>query len=201
MPGFLGRLFRDTSTFARLTAFFDERADPWQSLEIAIPHRAFGQGSEREFCAYLEGPSRVAIRSLEDLCAWLKGCEAVDDRTLFFDADFWQHPVTFEQVRKGDCEDHALWAWRQCWRLGLPARFVAGLLGTTAHAWVNFNRDGREYLLETTAKTGDLIHPLPSVRHRYSPALAVDTECRTFVYQGYPRFRLAMENPPPSLRS
>lgn len=188
MPGLLARLRRGTSDFLRLTRFFQSQADPWERLAIRVAAPAFGLASKRQFLDYLDGPSRVSIASLEDLCDWLRECEALDDQTLFFQADFWQHPVTFEHLRKGDCEDHALWAWRQLHRLGFPALFMAGLWEDTAHAWVTFQDGDVPVLLESTAKTGPLLHPLPSVRDRYCPALAVDVNGGTYVYQGYPRF-------------
>src|SRR5690348_3236184 len=46
-------------------------------------------------------------------------CEYVRDPV--HERDFWQHPKTFEQLRKGDCEDHALWAWRKLTELGISA--------------------------------------------------------------------------------
>ena len=43
--------------------------------------------------------------------AWLLGCVYARDRDLFRNPDYWQHPCNFEGLRKGDCEDFALWAW------------------------------------------------------------------------------------------
>lgn len=189
MPGVLAKLLRGSAEIYRLAAFFDPAADPWERIPHAVPANAFGLASERDFDHYLQGPSRVQARNLEELCTWLRGCEAMDDSVLFFQTDYWQHPVTFEHLRKGDCEDHALWAWRQLHRIGIPALFMAGLWETTAHAWVLIEQSPVPCLLESTAKAGPMIHALPTVRGAYCPALAVDTSGRTFVYQGYPRFR------------
>lgn len=202
MPGVLAQLLRGSSEVLRLARFFDETADPWERMPHAVPASAFGLASERDFGIYLQGPSIVPTRNLDDVCAWLRCCDAVDDHALFYQSDFWQHPVTFEQIRKGDCEDHALWAWRQLHRLGIPALFMAGLWDKTAHAWVLIDQSPVPRLLETTAKTGPMLHPLPAVRGRYCPALAVDTLGHTYVYQGYPKFRSvayprASPSPPP----
>lgn len=175
----------------RLAQFFDAHADPWVSMEMPVAARTFGMACDRDFPSYLEGPSRVSIQSIEELCAWLRGCEAMDDQTLFFQSDYWQHPVTFEQIRKGDCEDHALWAWRQLHRLNVPARFVAGLWRDIPHTWVICRNDGVDTLIETTAKSSNMLLPLEDARPFYCPALAVDRDCRTYVYQGFPRFRAA----------
>ena len=72
-----------------------------------------GAGAVRPFQWYLEGPSEVAPATLDELLEWLMACEYVHDSVLFQVEDYWQHPRTFEQLRKGDCEDHALWAWRK----------------------------------------------------------------------------------------
>ncbi|MBL9138125.1 MAG: hypothetical protein JNK85_19815 [Verrucomicrobiales bacterium] len=199
MPGVLAQLLRGSSEILRLASFFDATADPWERMPHAVPAKAFGLASERDFGVYLQGPSTVQARNLEELCAWLRCCDAVDDNALFFQPDYWQHPVTFEHLRKGDCEDHALWAWRQLHRLGIPSLFMAGLWESTAHAWVLIEQSPVPCLLESTAKVGPMLHPLPGVRMRYCPALAVDTQGRTYVYQGYPRFREAgshKESPP-----
>ncbi len=195
MPGLLGRLVKGAADFVRLACFFDERADPWERVSMAVPASSFGLASEREFHRYLEGPTRVPASTIEEMCEWLRGCEAVDDLTLFHEPDFWQHPVTFEHLRKGDCEDHALWAWRHLHRLRIPGMFVAGLWNGIAHTWVLFRHNNHDHLFETTCKHGDMVHPLPRVRALYTPALGVDFTCRTYVFQGYQRFRLAAANP------
>jgi hypothetical protein len=52
--------------------------------------------------------------------------------------------------------------------------------------------------VETTVKAGEMIHPLAAVRPFYSPALGVVAGNRTFVYQGYPRFRTSMARSNPT---
>lgn len=192
MSGFLTRLFKGASDYARLASFFEANSDPWVRLRMKVPPNAFGLASHREFCAYLDGPTRVNVSSVEEICDWLRGCEAVDDQTLFLLPDFWQHPATFEQLRKGDCEDHALWAWRKLRKIGLPALFTAGVWRGVTHAWAQFEQNGVEFILESTAKTGPMIQPVALARSEYCPALAVDNDCVTYVYQGYPRFRACL---------
>jgi hypothetical protein len=90
-------------------------------------------------------------------------CRYVSDQQLFRELDHWQHPCTFEQVQRGDCEDYALWAWRQLLQLGYDADFVVGRQvdrspeGTVRphgarHAWVLFRQNGEEYLYEPAMK-------------------------------------------------
>ena len=88
-------------------------ADPWERLNYRVPAKRYGPGSIHDFAWYFEGASGVATSSVEDIQEWLLGCEYVSDPDLFRVADYWQHPRTFEQIRRGDCEDHAIWAWRK----------------------------------------------------------------------------------------
>jgi hypothetical protein len=38
-------------------------------------------------------------------------------------------PEDFEKSRKGDCDDFAMYAWRQLLKMGYNARFVGGRIG------------------------------------------------------------------------
>ncbi len=186
VSAFLNQALRRDETLRRLARFFRPDADPWERLEIALPPQVFGLASHRQFHAYLEGPPvDRSVRNLEEICRFLRRCRAIDDLTLFRTQDHWQHPAAFEGLRQGDCEDHALWAWRQLHRLGQPALFVAGLWRTTAHAWVITWIRQQEHVLETMEKHGPMLVPAPVARREYVPALAVDHSLCTFAYQGY----------------
>ena len=165
--------------------------DPWKKHISKIAKHRFGSGNIHEWQWYFEGSSDVHIGSLRDICRWLKKCEYVGDKELFQEDDFWQHPVTFESIRKGDCEDHALWAWRKLTELGICAELVRGRcindssLGDSAHAWINFKRGKRTYVLEATAKgSSKMIFPLNTAKHHYCPEYSVDAEFTTFIYDG-----------------
>lgn len=164
--------------------------DPWARVPAALPPAAFGPGSVRDFAWYFEGESLVAVESLDGLCGWLAECEYVHDPELFHDADFWQHPRTFERLRKGDCEDHAIWAWRTLVRLGYDAELVCGEWDVTRgdaarHAWVLFRDGGREYVLEAVAGRRDaMVRPLDEVRARYRPHVAVNARLETTTFAG-----------------
>jgi len=75
------------------------------------------------------------------------------DASLFRESDYWQHPHTFEQLRRGDCEDFALWAWRKLIEIGIDADLVIGRRvppqsENSRHAWILFRRGGDEFLFE-----------------------------------------------------
>jgi len=165
--------------------------DPWREVRVRIPPGAFSSGSVRSFAWYLEGESVVSMASVKDICKWLRKCKYKRDPELFDQSDLWQHPTAFEESRKGDCEDHALWAWRKLIELGIDASLVCGRLfrpkkGTVErHAWVVFSQDGQDYLLETTRKKKKkMLRPLEEVRDRYRPEFSVDRHLKTHVHAG-----------------
>lgn len=196
MPSERGTTAPGDASYRRLARFFQPDADPWECLQEPVPPGVFGLASRRAFTEYFRGPSRVLAKNLETLCDWLRGCQAIDDPSLFRVPDHWQHPAEFEVLRRGDCEDHALWAWRRLCELGLRARFVTGLWRDTPHAWVQVHLDGADHVLEAMAKTGPMLLPLPAARASYCPAVAVDHRLQTFVYQGFQRLHQHTDSHP-----
>jgi hypothetical protein len=142
-------------------------------------------------CAPLDlAPSTTSRRFSSAPVTWLLGCRYADDKMLLDAEDSWQHPCTFELVRSGDCEDYALWAWRQLVRAGYDAEFVVGMLhrrdGVTGrHAWVVFREGNERFVLDGVERTTELmIHTLAHVREMYEPQVAVARDGRRFVYAG-----------------
>jgi hypothetical protein len=165
-------------------------ADMWERLPNKVSVRRFGRGSVRTFRWYFEGKSAVEVRSVDDVCAWLLECEYCHDPDLFHEPDFWQHPRTFERLRKGDCEDHALWAWRKLVELGVEAELVSGVWShpggaPDGHVWIRFRQDGREYILETVARTREhMVRPFEEAKDEYVPHVGVDHQLRSYAYSG-----------------
>lgn len=166
--------------------------DPWERLDMKVPLRSYGPGSFHDFSWYFEGESSVSVATLTDVQDWLLACEYARDPDLFNEADFWQHPRTFEQIRRGDCEDHALWAWRKLIELDYDADLVTGRSlpwepgrRERGHAWVVFRRDGETYLFETSAKSREeMVRPLSAVAAEYRPEFGVDRARARFAYHG-----------------
>ena len=190
---------RDTIArlFAPFASFLSRRPpmqDAWERCDYRVSPSAFGAGNLHDFSWYFEGASTVHVTSLEDVQHWLLGCEFVEDEELFNETDFWQHPHTFEQLRRGDCEDHALWAWRKLIELGYEAELISGRClpwdpkgkeSQRGHVWVNFTSQGTRYLFETAAKTKEaMIHPLSDVAAGYRPEFGVDHHRRRFAFNG-----------------
>jgi len=165
--------------------------DPWKPASYSPGHTLFG--SKHDFAWYFEGASDVKVTNVEEVLAWLLRCDYASDEELFHESDFWQHPTTFEATRSGDCEDHALWAWRKLSELGLRADFYVGnvrsedgSLSGREHAWVVFEREGESFILEAAVKTRErMVQPLADVREKYVPTASVSESFQTTSYCGY----------------
>ncbi len=144
------------------------------------------------------------MNSVDELCDWLRGCVYDHDEVLFGVSDRWQSPADFERLRRGDCEDHALWAWRKLHELGFASelmvgRWLAAGVAQDYHAWVVYtDRDGRRMLLEAVTKGSTRMpRPLDEVARDYLPFHSIDGELQTFTYGGY---LLALEQGDPAAR-
>ena len=159
---------------------------------MRVPKTAFGPGSRQDFALYFEGESSVPVHSIDDIVDWLLGCEYVSDPELFDRRDYWQHPTVFEQLRRGDCEDFALWTWRKLVEIGLEAEFHVGRVvcgrapgSDRQHAWVVYCVDRTEFLFEPAAPDrAQMIRPLVEATDRYIPYFAVNRELVTSAFAG-----------------
>ena len=171
--------------------------DPWRRFPCNVPLGRYGAGARRDFPWYFEGQSAVEADSVEAVQAWLLGCAYVRDGELFGEADVWQHPRAFERLRRGDCEDFALWTWRRLVELGYEAELVAGYGGPDApapgcHAWVLYKDAGTLHLFDAVVRDRQqMARPLADVCHHYVPEVAVDARFRRYVYGGYLQQRRA----------
>ena len=159
---------------------------------MRVPKTAFGPGSRQDFALYFEGESSVPVHSIDDIVVWLLECEYVSDTDLFDKGDYWQHPIVFEQLRRGDCEDFALWTWRKLVEIGVEAEFHVGRVICDAepdidrqHAWVVYRVDRTDFLFEPAARErSQMIRPLVEAMDRYIPYFAVDRRFTTSAFAG-----------------
>ena len=163
--------------------------DDWRSVEHDVPVTVLWSGTNYEMSWYLKGPSTVEVANIEELCSWLRECEYVSDLELFQETDFWQHPSTFELLKKGDCEDYALWTWRKLLELGFEAEFMIGRTVRTAgqgyHAWVIYRDDRKDYLIDPVfTGTEKMILPLVLAKAEYFPVYSVDGSLTRRMYRG-----------------
>ena len=185
-------LRRIVSPLMHFVARLAGRESPWKRVPMRLPASVFGPGSSQPFDKYFEGESRVRVASIGDIVAWLQTCEYVSDLELFREQDFWQHPAVFEQRKRGDCEDFALWAWRKLAELGIEAEFCVGRVICDdqpeidrQHAWVVYRVNGAAFLFEPAAHTPSrVIRPLADAMGRYVPHFAVDCRFETYAFAG-----------------
>jgi transglutaminase-like cysteine proteinase BTLCP len=163
----------------------------WERVMVSVPPGVFGPGSHDPFAAYFRGASCVPVRSIDDIVAWLQTCEYVSDVELFHEADHWQHPAAFEQLRRGDCEDFALWAWRKLAEIGVEAEFFVGrVVGDSAdrgrqHAWVVYRVDESAFLFEPAASSrSTMIRAFADAMAGYEPHFAVNHRFDTYAFVG-----------------
>ena len=173
----------------KLAWYYLEDGNTWKSVDHHVPLRIYGSGCQKDFEWYFEGKSQISASNIAELCEWLAGCEYVRDPDLFHLSDFWQHPTTFEQIRKGDCDDHAIWAWRRLCELGYPAELMVGVWVSNddsgQHAWVAFEKDGERFVLESMAgEAHKMVKSLMAVKDEYNPHFAVDGNFKRKVYSG-----------------
>jgi len=188
-----GNVFgRLAASIRHLAVRFTRQESAWERLTMPVPASAFGPGSQRPFAAYFEGPSDVRVKSIDEIVAWLQTCEYVSDLELFHKPDVWLHPGTFETLRRGDCEDFALWAWRKLAEIGIDAEFCVGrVLGdgraqtNRQHAWVVYRVSETAYLFEPAARTpAKMIRPLLDAMGEYVPHFAVNHRFDTNAFVG-----------------
>jgi len=171
--------------------------DVWTVGDASVPNEMFGTGCQHDFPWYFEGQTAVQVGTVSDITTWLAGCVYASDPDVFQLQDFWQHPRTFEQIRRGDCEDHALWAWRQLIALGLPSEFIVGSWlkgrseGQNRHAWIAFQDRGERFLLEPVEKDpGQAVRRFAEAYQDYVPHVSIDGRFRRRMYGGLVRWLL-----------
>ncbi len=96
----------------------------------------------------------------------------LDSRNYWGKDDVWQTSRQAFLYPRGDCEDHAIVLADWLTMMGEDARVVIGDWGRERHAWVVLIKDGREYLLEATKKSGlgrNRPYPLARLHAEYKP--------------------------------
>ena len=128
-------------------------------------------------------PLSVVCTDLNEVRQFLSTCRYMSDEAQFGRREYWLPPEEFERRRRGDCEDFALWTWRQLMRLGYSARFVCGDGGRygDGHAWVTFERDGRTFIVEPlSAWFGPTFPRLNTLR--YKPRISISWDGKALRY-------------------
>ena len=132
---------------------------------------------------YISQPLSIHCQTIGELRSFLLTCKYVSDQELFGKREYWQPPDEFEKIRKGDCEDFALWTWRQLLSMGYQARFVGGSAGRygAGHAWVEVFKGDKWFLLEPLfCRAGYAMPRLSTLR--YEPRYSVSWDGKTLRY-------------------
>ena len=84
----------------------------------------------RPMGSFLSQPLKVVCRDIDEVRSFLRTCRYASDQEQFGVKDHWMPPEEFERARRGDCDDFALWTWRQLfpykacnWRVTAPGLF------------------------------------------------------------------------------
>ncbi len=117
---------------------------------------------------FLTQPLAVRCADIRELSRFLRSCKYVSDQEQFGRKDYWQPPEEFERTRRGDCDDFALWTWRQLIDMGYRTRYVVGRAGRygDGHAWVTIEKNGKRFLVEPLmCRCGESLPRLSAIRH------------------------------------
>lgn len=127
------------------------------------------------FGRYISRPLTVHCKSREEVRSFLRSCKQASDEETFGKKEYWLPPDEFEKLKKGDCDDFALWTWRQLVDMGYRARFVAGRFGRyrAGHAWVTFTDRDRSFIADGTRSPAGLELPQFHVL-AYEPIYSVE---------------------------
>ena len=163
----------------------------WKKFSCRVPLHVYGAGSRRCFSWYLDGQMDTGHMGINEMKGWLADCQYISDCELFEERDVWQHPMVFDRMRKGDCEDFSLWTWRKLIEKGIHTEFCAGWSihpgeEYRGHTWVLFEEENQIFLFDPVSRDVDrMVRPLAEISHWYVPQVSVDGGLRQYVYGGY----------------
>ena len=140
-------------------------------------HRTFPMGR------YISQPLSIQCSTIRELRQFLSQCKYMSDEEQFNRKDYWMPPEEFEQKKKGDCDDFALWTWRQFLGMGYKARYVIGVTEKyrVGHAWVTIEKDGKYFIVEPQAWVYGETLPRLSFVH-YEPEGSVEWDGKRLRY-------------------
>lgn len=148
--------------------YFGKKVTKPTGKRIRVFHPTFPMGR------YLSKPLAKKFDDIDGLRKFLFECKYVSDPEQFGEIDYWLPPEEFEKSKKGDCEDYALYAWRQLMEMGIKSRFVVGEAGRydSGHAWLTIQMNGRNYLFEPLMCAFKKLPRLSMIR--YIPEISVE---------------------------
>ncbi len=131
----------------------------------------------------LNSPLNFQAKRMTQIDDWINKGKYLSDERLYGESDKWQIPSEFEKIRRGDCEDFALWTWVQLLRMNIHARFMLGGLYSNElnHAWVCiYGRDGVKVFECTPSEFNVAIDTRNAPE--YTPVLSVDKSLTWYLH-------------------
>lgn len=151
---------------------------PYENKRLPPPTFPFGR--------YVSQPVTFKCQTFADMRKFLIGCRQGSDEKFFGKKDHWLPPDEFEKLKKGDCDDFAMWTWRQLLEMGYSARFVVGRFGRygAGHAWATFADGGKTFIADgTRAPFGMTLPKLYALS--YHPTYSVTWNGRDLSYYSH----------------
>jgi len=175
---------------AKLFVRYRGDRDNWIYDKVKFSLSDLGYNSRKNMSSYMEGNSKIEISNISDLCNVLIRCDYVPFSDLLKKNDTWNSPLTFEKGCKGNCVDSSLWVFRKLIELDFEVEFFVGEWLSNGspkqHAWIVFQENGKEKLLETVSKDiRKMLYHLDEVRNIYIPWASVDNKFKSRLYGGY----------------
>ncbi|WIO74284.1 transglutaminase-like domain-containing protein [Porticoccaceae bacterium LTM1] len=180
----LGPMFSDTDIKELLDGQFGVSHPSSYSYGKNGPHTMSAQGVDQYHYlvhSFLEGyqPFEVDNVMLPLYALAKRKSYLLDEKQYSGRADVWQSSRQAFFNPKGDCEDHAIILADWLMAMGEDARVVLGDMDGGGHAWVVLFKNGKEYLLEATRKSGlgrTKPYPLAALYKDYHPRYMFNRE-------------------------
>lgn len=141
---------------------------------------------------YISQPLSMQCKTIKELRNFLIDCKYVSDEDQFNREDYWMPPEEFEKSKKGDCDDFALWTWRQLLDSGYKTRYVVGRAGKygEGHAWVTIEKDGKYFLVEPQLAFLGKMPRLTVARYEPKGSVEWDGKCMHYFIHEKRKFKL-----------
>lgn len=180
----LGPSFSDSDIRELLSGQFGVSHPSSYSYGKNGPHTMSAQGVDQYHYlvhAFLEGyqPFEVDNVMLPLYALAKRKSYLLDEKQYSGRADVWQSSRQAFFNPNGDCEDHAIILADWLIAMGEDARVVLGDMDGNGHAWVVLFKNGKEYLLEATRKSGlgrTKPYPLAGLYKGYHPRYMFNRE-------------------------
>lgn len=137
-------------------------------------------GNTHPWSRYFNRPLEFNAMNLQQVARFLRRCRYQYDQATRSRRDYWEPPDEFEKRRRGDCEIHAIWAWRQLDALGWATRldWSSAHLAKGTRGYIFSGTDGAMYSRRPRRFPG---HPLLGHTCRTGPSSGMSLKDFSFM--------------------